>query len=153
MRYLLFIVLFIGCTTSHNKTETPPAVEETAKPQVDRKEISKAIQSHRKYMSYCYGKTISQKGNAKIKGLTYVEFQIGPDGRGKNPKMLPEKSTLQNPNLNECLFAGITSWDFPVAPDGQEVTVIYPFRFNDQPPTNMQKKLDQFQNIRDKKSF
>ena len=65
------------------------------------------------------------KGHARIKGLIYVEFNIGPDGRAKNPKMVPEKSSLKNSALNACLFEGITSWDFPVDPTGKEITVIY----------------------------
>ncbi len=148
MRFLALLILLIGCTSTPEPQQTEGKQAHAEAPKVDRKAISKTIQKHRKYMSHCYGKTITKKGNARIKGLTYVEFSIGPDGRAKNPKMVPEKSSLKNPALNACLFEGITSWDFPVDPTGKEITVIYPFRFNAKPPRNMQKKLDMFENLR-----
>lgn len=148
MRFLALLILLIGCSSSPEVEKTQETASKKETPKIDRTAISQTIQKHRKYMSHCYGKTMTKKGYARIKGLTYVEFSIGPDGRAKNPKMVPEKSTLKNPALNECLFEGITSWDFPVDPSGQEITVIYPFRFNAQPPRNMQKKLDMFENLR-----
>ena len=91
-----------------------------------------------------------KKGNAQLKGTVMVHFTVGPDGRAKDPKMVEEKSSLKNKDLNDCLFAGITSWDFPVHPEGIDLDIKYPFQFRDTPPAGMQKTLDKFENLRNR---
>ena len=142
----IFILGLINCT-SGQKVE-PEKPEPPAASKVDRKAIIKTITSHKKYMSHCYGQTLTKKGNATLKGVVYISFEVGPDGAAKNPKMIEEKSTLKSEELNNCLFAGITSWDFPVHSEGEPLEIQYPFRFKDTPPANMQKKLNQFEKLR-----
>lgn len=77
-----------------------------------------------------------------------VQFQVGPDGRAVQPQVIEEKTTLHNENLNQCLFAGITSWDFPVSPDGGKMDIRFPFVFSDAPPAGMQNKMDKFEKLR-----
>ena len=116
--------------------------------QVDKKGISQTIRSHHKYIRQCYGQILTKKGNEKSKGQVMLHFKIGPDGKAFETNTIPEKSSLKNDSLNQCLFAGLQSWDFPVHPDGEEVEVKYPLRFDDRPPADMQKKLNQFEKLR-----
>ncbi len=143
---LLLLAFLILTHCSHTeKVESPKT--ETLEP-VERKKIIKTIQSHRRYLSNCYGQALMGQGSAKLKGTVMVEFSIGPDGKAFSPKVVEEKSTLQNSTLNQCLFAGITSWDFPVHPKGMDLAIRYPFKFRDKPPAGMQKKMDQFEKMR-----
>ncbi len=146
MRWILPILFLLAQCTTPVK-EAPPAPE-PAPPSVDRNKIRAAIGAHRKYLSYCYRKALTSENGAKLKGKVLVNFVVGPDGKATNPKMIPEKSTLKNKTLNKCLFAGITSWDFPVHPKGENLDISFPFQFSDLPPAGMQKKLDKFQNLR-----
>lgn len=148
IRFLVLLLLLVQCTTPEKTDSTPPP--EKVESKVDRTEIRKTIASHKKYMSHCYGKALVSKNGAKLAGTVFVHFKIGPDGKALNPKMIPEKSTLQNESLNQCLFAGITSWDFPVHPDGLDLDIRYPFQFSELPPTGMQKTMDNFENLRNR---
>ena len=144
--HFLFFSALTHCSSAQKVEDQKPEPSPVSK--VDRKAIIKTITSHKKYLSHCYGKTLTKKGNAALKGVVYISFEVGPDGAAKNPKMIDEKSSLKNEDLNKCLFAGITSWDFPVHPEGEPLEIRYPFRFRDTPPANMQNKLNQFEKLR-----
>lgn len=145
MKLLILIpLILVGCMTPEKpNTPAPTPIDQTA--------ISKTIASHKKYLSHCYGKAIMEKGGAHLTGTVLINFKVGPDGRAQQPRMIPEQSNLQNKNLNHCLFAGITSWDFPVHPEGKELDISYPFHFKNPPPAGMQKTLDRFEKLRHKK--
>jgi hypothetical protein len=145
---LAFILLLTGCATSAPQREGAlPPPQDRISPET-RKQIRQAIVSHHKYMAYCYRQALTSQGGAHLKGKTVVHFVVGPDGKARNPKVVPEESSLQSPRLTECLFEGITSWDFPVHPKGEDMDIIFPFAFSERPPAGMQKKLDQFENLR-----
>lgn len=150
MKTFLLTLMIIGLAHCSSTPEPQSAKEAPAAlvSKVDRKAIIQTIAGHKKYLSHCYGQTLTKKGNARLKGVVMVSFEIGPDGKARQPQVVPEKTSLINPSLNECLFAGLTSWDFPVHPKGEPVVVRYPFRFRDNPPGNMQNKLDQFEKLR-----
>jgi len=143
-----FSLLFFLATTQCTTPEKTSAKKESTAVKVDRTEIKKTIHSHRKYLSHCYGKILTRKGKEKLKGRVFVNFKIGPDGKAFEPKMVKERSTIQDPQLNKCLFAGLTSWDFPVHAEGEIIEVKYPFRFHGGPPADMQKKMDKFEKLR-----
>ncbi len=146
MPWILFLFLLLTqCATPPPEKPVEPAVE---KPSVDRNKIKAAIGSHVKYLSYCYRKALTSEGGAQLKGKVVVNFVVGPDGKATQPKVLEDQSTLKNETLNQCLFAGLTSWDFPVHPEGEKLDILYPFVFSDKPPAGMQKKMDQFENLR-----
>ncbi len=144
MRWILPLsfLLLAHCTSAPQ----PSAEPEVSK--MDRSKIQKTIASHRKYLSHCYGKAIMKKEAAKLEGTVFVQFKVGPDGKAFQPQFIPERSTLKDDQLNNCLFAGLTSWDFPVHPEGLELDIRYPFQFKATAPAGMQKKLDQFKNLR-----
>ncbi|MEM7646906.1 MAG: AgmX/PglI C-terminal domain-containing protein [Pseudomonadota bacterium] len=142
MRWLPFLFLLTFCTS------TPEEMDQEATEQVDRKGIRKTMLAHRKYIGNCYGKTLVIPGNEDLKGTMTVQFNIGPDGRAREAKVVPERSSLQNPDLSRCLIKGLSSWDFPSHPQGIEVSVFYPFIFRANPPPNMQKKLDLYEKLK-----
>lgn len=149
---ILIIILFLGLTQCvmhskyNDKNEKPPQSSQEAA--VDRAEIKKTISSHKGYMSRCYGQALMGKGSAKLTGTLFVGFTIGPDGKATAPHVIPEKTTIKSETLEKCLFAGITSWDFPAHPEGIDMDIRYPFVFSDRPPAGMQKTMDKFQSLR-----
>lgn len=144
MKKLIWIFALILCSC-----QTPQQVaDQKSSSKMDSKGVRKTILSHRKYIGNCYGKTLTQKGSEHLKGAVMVNFVIGPDGKAHSARIIEEQSTIKSKALNDCLLAGLTSWDFPVHPDGKDVTINYPFVFRANPPANMQQKLDQFQKLR-----
>ncbi len=146
---ILLIVLLLGLVQCATQSEFPSKEKKVPeKVSIDRSKIKKTIASHRGYMSQCYGKALLGKGSANLSGTLFVSFTIGPDGKATAPRVIPEKSSIQNDVLAQCLFAGITSWDFPVHPEGLDMDIRYPFVFSDRPPTGMQKTMDKFEKLR-----
>lgn len=147
-KFIVLFLLFAQCATPQKQeTAEKPA---PADPGIDRNEIRKSLATHKKYLSDCYSKSLVTKKGAKLKGTVMIKFLVGPDGRATKPEVIDEKTTLKNQVLNQCLFAGITSWDFPVHPEGKEMDIRFPFHFSDRPPAGMQKKLDKFENLRNR---
>jgi len=138
----LFLFVLSACVSTQQEADA------VATKKVDRGGIRKSITAHNRYIRDCYGKTLLTRGNEQLKGKVMMNFEIGPDGRAHNPQVDPNKSTIHDKNLNQCLIKGLKSWDFPVHPDGKNITVNYPIRFNARPPKNMQKKMDHFENLR-----
>lgn len=144
---LLTATFYIGCTSSQKTTaaqEPKPTVT------MDAKAVQQTISTHHRYLKHCYGQLIAKPGKTDLNGKVVVQFKIGPDGKALEPKMVEELSTLKEMSLNQCLFEGLTTWDFPVHPEGEVVTINYPFAFQSRPPANMQQKLDRFEQIRKK---
>lgn len=147
-------LLTLSCAT------TPPEPAPVSKPVeikngVDRDGIRQTFSKHENYIRSCYKKTLSEKPQEKLSGIVVLQFDIDPSGQAKTAKILDKKiptsrnrTTLHDPKLHSCLLAGVHSWDWPVDPEGRTINVIYPLKFSDKPPANMQKKLDQFQKIR-----
>lgn len=145
MRWLLFALLLL---TQCHTTPPPQKTSDGKNEKALRLKVANTIHSHRRYLSQCYGSTLMQRGKAETKGNVFVSFKIGPDGHAFSPVVVPEKSSLQNEKLNQCLFAGLASWDFPVDPARENMEVNFSFQFHDTPPAGMQNKLDKFQNLR-----
>lgn len=141
---LLFILL-TQCTTPKKTTPLPPPTPQAT---IEPAKIKATIHAHRRYLSDCYGQALIKHPQKNATGTVFVEFKIGPDGKAFQPQVIASQSTLHLENLNQCLFAGIQSWDFPVHPNGEELTIKYPFQFNARPAAGMQKKLDQFERLR-----
>lgn len=150
MRKLIILFLLLSqCTTAEKKTSTTSSAQPAqSRQKFDQTKIRQAVASHKKYLSNCYGQALMEKKSAKLAGAVLIRFTIGPDGRATSPAVVPEKSSIDNKTLNQCLFAGITSWDFPVHPDGLDLDTQYLFQFSDKPPARMQKTLDKFEKFR-----
>lgn len=139
----ILVLFLISCSST-----PPPTPEKKVTQSVDRQAIRKTMFTHRRYIQNCYGKALVKKGSEHLKGILVIGFKIGPDGKAHSTKVLDQRSNLKNEQLSHCIIAGLKTWDFPVHPEGIEVSVNYPFVFRDSPPKNMQQKLDQFQKIK-----
>lgn len=144
MKFIVLILFFVltQCTTGE---KTP---EQTAESKVDREGIRQTVLAHKKYIGNCYGRTLVEKGNEDLKGTIMIHFAINPEGKALAPKVVPDRSTINNNQLGQCIMDGIVSWDFPAPTDGKEYTVNYPFVFRDDTPSNMQNKMDRFEKIK-----
>ena len=140
---LISVYLLVGCASPQKEVEETPVESK-----IDRQAIRQTIQSHKRYISHCYGQVLTEKGQEHIKGTLMVGFNIGQDGKAQSTQIRRERSTIKSPKLEKCIISGLTTWDFPVHPKGTDVSVNYPFVFRAQTPPNMQKKLDQFQKLK-----
>lgn len=144
---ILMLLILAGCATqkTQNFEEKQPEIKLAT---IDREGIRKTFYKHQRYIRQCYQKTLTANPDKKMNGMVTLNFDIDASGKGKSPSVVEKKTTLNDSKLHQCLYAGISSWDWPVARNGQVVNVIYPLKFNDAPPNDMQKKLDRFKNIR-----
>ena len=110
---------------------------------------SQSVSLHSHEISDCYGRALTEKGSEHLKGKLVVNFNIDETGKSKDYQVVPRETTLNNQKLNNCLFAKMDNWSFPVHPDRVAVNVTYPFVFRANPPANMQKKMDQFEKLRE----
>lgn len=143
--YLIFSVLLLlvsNCTMSSKPADGS---------NVDRKGIKESIYKHRKEIRECYGKALATKGNENMFGKVYINFDINSQGKAQKAFVMKEKSTLYNADLNKCLTENFEQWSYPIPVDGQVVNVQYPLSFKDTPAQNMQKKMDQFKKIKERK--
>jgi len=142
--FILSLTYLVSCGTSpENRTDNPEVLKE-----VDRKGISQTMFRHRKHMSHCYGEALTKKGQEKLKGKIMVQFNIGQDGRAREIQALNKESTIQDKDLNNCIVKGLESWEFPVHPKGEVITVKYPIVFSDAPPSSLQNTLDKFEKLK-----
>lgn len=141
---ILSLLCFVACGTSpENRTDEPEVLKE-----VDRKGISQTMFRHRKHVSNCYGQALTKKGQEKLKGKIMMQFNIGQDGRARAVQALDKESTIQNSDLKDCIVKGLESWEFPIHPRGEVITVKYPLVFSDAPPSSMQNTLDRFEKLK-----
>ena len=139
-------LLLASCSTPEKKVDAP----EAAKPKIDRQGIRESFKKHNRYIRSCYQKTLTANPDKKMTGKVTLSFDIDPSGKAQNASVVDKKTSLKDAFLNQCLIEGVSSWDWPVEPNGLTVNVIYPLLFNDKPPADMQNKLDKFQKLRKK---
>jgi hypothetical protein len=166
LRFILIIILFVGChsnqkissaTQAKSKNKKAPQIKlQSLEPTADlsqeevarnRKIIQAVIKQQHKFIGNCYGEAILNKGSEHLKGTLMIGFDIDAAGRAHATRVLKKRSNLKSPELQNCLIAGLKNWDFPIETKGAEVTVNYPFIFQDRNPKNMQNKMDEFQKI------
>jgi hypothetical protein len=83
------------------------------------------INEHIREVQYCYEKTLIS--NAGLQGKLVVEWAI--DQSGSVSRVRQKMSTLQSPQVFECISSKLRRWTFP-KPKGGIVIVSYPFIFN-----------------------
>jgi TonB family protein len=145
IRLIILSLLITQCTLAVKEDPPAPDFENTKQ---ERLKISQTMASHQKYIRHCYGQALEKQQGGSLQGKLMVFFDVGPDGRASDVRVVPERSAINNPTLNRCLISGIQSWDFPVHPQGERMEVYYPFFFTDRPPAGMQKRMDRFQKLK-----
>ncbi len=143
MHFLLLSALFlISCSSS------PPAKEPSPLSAEARKGIKSNFITHRKQISDCYGEAILKKGNEDLAGKLTVKFKINKDGSTSHITSVPEKTTLSDSDLFDCIKGHLSGWTFPIPDDKTEIDVTYPLVFSKDAPKNMQNKLDYFEKLK-----
>ena len=99
---------------------------ETSAPEVlgklDRNVISSVVMRYIGGIRACYEQKL--KINPQLSGKISVRFTIGADGRVVSREIL--RSTLNDPDVENCILRRIRYWRFPPPEEG-EVVVTYPF--------------------------
>ena len=126
-------LLFVQCSSSDKADENSQAVDNSnvsaiVDGKVNKAAIRKTFLSHRSDIHSCYKE--AHEKNPEVSGKFVINFEIQEDGSTKDEKINTEKSTIEDEDFGECLIGKIRGIQFPKAPEGQTVTVRYPFRFS-----------------------
>lgn len=96
-------------------------------PQADREGIRKTIQQHFHELRDCYEKSIDERPGAE--GKVVMEFDIGADGRAAVVRV--KEAGPKIAHITPCVAERLKSWQFPMPPANEIVTVAYPFYFSE----------------------
>lgn len=112
-------------TTAPTKPMLPPGKQPMGA--LSKAEIQGVIRANNKQIRYCYEKELAK--NPSLAGMVKARFTIAADGTVAAAKV--GESTLDSPEVEDCLIDHIQSWIFP-KPRGGVVIVNYPFKFTSQ---------------------
>ena len=88
--------------------------------------IQHVVRLHKSEMRHCYTRSLLK--DKTLKGSVITQFIVLPDGSVE--KALIKNSTLNNPDLEQCLIDHIENWKFyAVAHSDTKTVVEYPFTF------------------------
>ncbi len=89
---------------------------------LDKELIRQVIHRNRQQIRYCYETQLVHF--PKLEGKVAISFVIGPEGSVQLAKVA--QSSVNNPELEQCLAARFKSWLFPKPKGGGIVQVTYP---------------------------
>lgn len=92
---------------------------------LDKESVRRALASHKGEIRTCYERAL--RANSKVGGRVSYRWTISPKGPVVNIRLL--RSQVNSPTLEGCVQNVIKDIVFPVAPNGQQTIVIYPFEF------------------------
>ncbi|MEM6995929.1 MAG: AgmX/PglI C-terminal domain-containing protein [Myxococcota bacterium] len=81
------------------------------------------VRSHINELRYCYNQGLVR--NPELKGRVSVKFTVGPTGKVSKSEV--KKSTVEDPNVGNCVAKAVKRWKFPKPTDGKAADVLYPF--------------------------
>jgi len=88
-----------------------------------RDEVGRVIHKHISEVRYCYESAMVR--NPAVQGKLVADFNIGPAGRVTWSKS--NESSLNDPQLDNCIIRRLNTWKFPKPKGGVNVAVSYPF--------------------------
>ena len=94
---------------------------------LDKAVIDEQIRQRLPLLRGCYDSEVKKKGKS-FAGSVSMRFVIGSDGRVSEVK--GEGSTLNSPEMEECMVSAIKAIEFPRPAAGGAVEVSYPFAFS-----------------------
>jgi TonB family protein len=97
----------------------------TVRGSLDKEIIRRVIRMHANEMNYCYGQALTR--HPALSGRIAVQFTIAATGQVISSVL--QSSTMDNPQVENCVVQAIRRWDFPYPTDGGIVLVSYPFNF------------------------
>jgi TonB family protein len=111
-----------GTPTSPNPDSSIRFDDGTVLGSLDKVVIRDVIHRNRQQIQYCY--EIQLAKHAGLAGKLAVAFVIGPDGKVQQAHVA--RSTLNDPELEQCVADRFKSWTFPKPKGGGIVQVTYP---------------------------
>jgi TonB family protein len=104
---------------------TPCCHELETEPGISKEPIAKVIRRHFSEIKFCYERMLQQK--PELEGKVVLNFTF--DGTGSVVDAAVSESTLEEPNVEECMLARVRRWKFPVQPGAGIVSVNHPWIF------------------------
>ena len=107
------------------RAHAPDVVPGTAQVRgsLDKEIIRRIIRRHLNEVRFCYEKELMHKQD--LYGRVMVQFTIS--GTGQVIASIVSNSTMNNPNVEQCIAQAVRRWEFPKPQGGGIVIVSYPF--------------------------
>jgi pSer/pThr/pTyr-binding forkhead associated (FHA) protein len=97
---------------------------------IDREAVRRVVRSALSAFKSCYDR--EYKSDTKLEGKVVIAWEIHEKGVAKNARVVSEKSTIRNSNVENCVKARMMTLRFPEPPTGTVAEVVYPFLFQGQ---------------------
>lgn len=97
---------------------------------IDREAVRRVVRSALSAFKSCYDR--EYKSDTRLEGKVVIAWEIHEKGVAKNAKIVTEKSTIRNANVENCVKARMLTLRFPEPPAGTVAEVVYPFLFQGQ---------------------
>lgn len=97
---------------------------------IDREAVRRVVRSALAAFKACYEREL--KSNSKLEGKVMISWEIREKGVAAAAKVLQDKSTINNSNVENCVRSRMLTLRFPEPPPGTIAEVQYPFYFTSQ---------------------
>ncbi len=94
---------------------------------LSKEEIRRVVDKHLSEIRYCYEKQLQRFPN--LSGKVTVNFMISHTGKVLWVKR-DSSSSMNNPQVENCVINRVQQWMFPMAKNGGNTEVVYPFMLN-----------------------
>ncbi len=97
---------------------------------IDKEAVRRAVKSAMSAFRACYERQL--KSDSKLEGKVVIAWEIHEKGVGRNSKVVKEKSTIGNSEVENCVRDRVLAIRYPEPPPGTVADVVYPFLFSAQ---------------------
>lgn len=115
-----------GASAAGTGNDVESAIETSVEGGLDKASVKAAIKGYSSEIRTCYERALRVK--ASVNGRIVYKFQIAAQGNTKWVQIL--KTSVESTTLANCVQEVIKIIKFPVAKNGQNTIVIYPFQFS-----------------------
>jgi hypothetical protein len=111
-----------------SETKVPPFKTEAADTSggLTAEQVRAVVERHRSAVQWCFEKELQK--NPKLTGKVVVFWQIEAPGSVSTSRI--KSSTVDSPDVEDCLSRQVKKWVFPSAANGQITKVFFPFVFS-----------------------
>lgn len=114
----------MGCSHNPKSTET-----------IDREAVRAAVRKSLSSIKSCYEP--EYKKDKSLEGQVTVAWEIQEGGVAKNVHIVPEKTSLKNQIVQQCIVLNLSQIKFPEPPKGTVAEISgYPFMFSTKKSSN-----------------
>lgn len=97
---------------------------------IDREAVRRVVRSALAAFKACYEREL--KSNSQLEGKVMISWEIREKGVAAAAKVIKDKSTINNSNVENCVRSRMLTLRFPEPPPGTIAEVQYPFYFTSQ---------------------